>query len=109
MSKANAGFANHTQFPKMTENTSPLIKESDCFYILIGKIIDLVFEETKSINYEYFLKLYQFMFSNIFGLLNHKKLITKEENCGIFRKLIISAKRNLTKSFQFCFKPNWTE
>ena len=74
MSKANAGFANHTQFPKMTENTSPLIKESDCFHILIGKIIDLVFEETKSINYEYFLKLYQFMFSNIVWVIEPQQI-----------------------------------
>ena len=65
MLKVHAVFANHAQFFKMTEKTSPLIKETYNFYIPIGKIIDLIFEETKPIDYEQFLKLYQFVFSNI--------------------------------------------
>ena len=56
--KKHAVFVNHTQFLKMTKNTSPLIKETDYLYIPIGKTIDLIFEETKPINYEHSLKGY---------------------------------------------------
>ena len=55
--KVHAVFANHTQFLKMTKNTSPLIKGTDYFYIPIGKIIDFIFEETEPINYEHFFEI----------------------------------------------------
>ena len=55
--KIHAVFKDRTQFLKMTKNTSPLIKETNDFYIPIGKIINLIFEETKPMDYEHFLKL----------------------------------------------------
>ena len=59
--KVHAVFADHTQFLKMTENTSSLIKDTENFHIPIGKIIDSFFKGSKPINYEQFLKLYQFI------------------------------------------------
>ena len=58
MLKVHAIFADHTQFLKMTENTSSSIKEADIFSITIGKIIDSFFEGSEPINYKYFFKLY---------------------------------------------------
>ena len=58
----------------MTENTSPFIKDIENFYIPIGKVIDLIFKETKSIHYEHFLKLCQFMFSNLIWVIEPQEI-----------------------------------
>ena len=56
MSNVHAVLADHTQFLKMTEKISPLIKKTDNFYFPVGKVIDLIFEETKPIDYEHIIK-----------------------------------------------------
>ena len=53
----------------MTDNTSRLIKDTENFYIPIGKRIELIFEGIKPIHYEHFLKLNQFMYSNLFWVI----------------------------------------
>ena len=54
MLNVHALFADQTQFLKMTDNTSRLIKDTENFYISIGKIIDLICKGTKQIHSEHF-------------------------------------------------------
>ena len=99
--KVHAVFIDQIKFLKMTDNTSQLIKETEKFYIPIGKIIDLIFEETKPIYYENFLKLYQFMFSNVVWVIEPQENDHKGRKLWNICQCYNLCGNELNKNFQY--------
>ena len=61
-------FSDSNLYMKMIENMSQIFQCGDEMFIpivTIGKVIEHLFEKIKPVGFDHFLKLYEFMFSNL--------------------------------------------
>ena len=57
--KSHKIFSTRDVFKTMIESTHILVKNSDFMFIPIGKVIQHIFQDTKSSDFDHFLKLYK--------------------------------------------------
>ena len=58
-------YADSKLYMQMIGKTSNLFQNSEDMFIPIGQVIERLFEEMKPVGFDHFLKLYEFMFSNL--------------------------------------------
>ena len=70
----------------MRENISEDFYNTDQIVIPLGKIIEDILDKMKPVDYDHFLKLYEFMFSNLVWTLQPQpkgwNISTKYDLCG---------------------------
>ena len=83
----------------MIEKTTNLFQNSEDMFIPIGQVIEHLFQNIKPVGFDHFLKLYEFMFSNLVWTFEPQKeywnICTKCNLCGqqLHEKIRVNASK----------------